>query len=92
MARKKKGRAFNPTGIQGTPTEVEWKKIQKFGKIIRKERMARNWTLENMEEQGWKSWQHWQNIESGKRNITFATILRISKILKRHPKEIWKQL
>lgn len=92
MPVKKKGTAYNPKGVQGTPTEEEWKKIRKFGQIIRNERMARDWTLENMEERGWKSWQHWQYIESGKRNITFATILRVCKTLKIHPKEIWKKL
>ena len=82
MAIRKKKKAHNPKGIQGTPTNEEWRKIKKFGQIIRSERMARKWTLENMEEKGWKSWQHWQYIESGKRNITFATILRVCKVLK----------
>lgn len=88
MAKK----ASNPKGVQGTPTPGEWKKIAKFGKIIRKERMARGWTLEYMEERGWKSWQHWQSIEAGKRNITFASILRICAALRVYPEEIWKQM
>ena len=91
-SKPKKGRAFNPTGIQGTPTESEWKKIRKFGKIIRKERMARGWTLEYMEERGWKSWQHWQAIEAGKKNITFASILRICASLRVKLEKIWGQM
>ncbi len=92
MATKKKSKAYNPKGVQGTPSDDEWKKIKKFGQVVRKERMGRGWTLEDMEEKGWKSWQHWQYIESGKRNITFATILRISKVLKVRPFELWSKL
>jgi ribosome-binding protein aMBF1 (putative translation factor) len=92
MVTKAKGKAHNPKGVQGTPSEDEWKKIRKFGQIVKKERNKRGWTLEDMELQGWKSWQHWQYIEAGKRNITFATILRISNVLKVHPKELWDQL
>ena len=88
MATKKKGATHNPKGIHGTPSDEEWKRIRKFGQIVRKERMARKWTLEDMEERGWKSWQHWKYIESGKRNITFAIILRACKILKMHPREL----
>ena len=92
MAIKQKGKAYNPKGIQGTPSNKEWKQIKRFGQIVRKERLTRKWTLEKMEDQGWKSWQHWQYIEAGKRNITFATVLRICKLLKIHPKELWKQM
>ena len=74
--------------MQGLPSNKEWEQIKKFGQIVRKERQARKWTLEKMEDQGWKSWQHWQYIEAGKRNITFATVLRICKLLKIHPKEL----
>ena len=92
MAMKKKKIAYNPKGVQGSPTESEWKKIRKFGKVVKKERMNRGWTLEDMEEKGWKSWRHWQMIEAGKKNITFASVLRIGKVLKVHPGELWGQI
>ena len=92
VTKKKKSKAYNPKGIQGNPTEEEWKKIKKFGRILKAEREKRGWTLESMEDRGWKSWRHWQYLEVGKRNITFATILRVCYVFKLHPSELWKQL
>ena len=86
---KKKAKAHNPKGVQGNPTDTEWKKIVKFGQTVKKLRKSKDWTLESMEERGWRSWRHWQSIEAGKKNITIATILRISKVLKVPVKDLW---
>lgn len=82
MAKKKKTAA---RGNQNQITDLEWKSIKKFGQNVKTERLRQNLTLESVEELGYKSWKHWQDIESGNRNISFTTVIRIAKCLKIEP-------
>lgn len=56
----------------------EEKFFKKFGEIVRKERHARNWTLEDMSDHGFSP-AHFQKIESGKKAISLFTAQRIAK-------------
>lgn len=73
-------------------SDAERKKLEKFGRIVRKMREAKGWTQEDTETHGFKTWQHWSAIELGKKNINFTTILKVCKVLKVHPREIWDQM
>ncbi len=53
--------------------------LKKLGARIRDLRSARGWTLEEVEQYGWKNWQHLQKIESGK-NITVVTLKRVAQL------------
>ncbi len=84
--------AYNPKGIQNTVKRSEWQSIQKIGSNIKKLREKRNWTLESVEDRGYRSWKHWQAIEAGKRNVNVTTILRIAKVLKVKPEQLFSKL
>lgn len=63
------------------------KYLKKLGLRLRQIRLDKGWTLEETEEHGWPSWRHLQKIESGK-NITIATLIRLSMVYKMSPKDI----
>lgn len=63
-------------------SENEQKQLKVFGEKLRALRESKGWTLEKTEEMGWPSWQHLQKIESGQKNITLLTILRIEELYK----------
>lgn len=69
------------------------KKLQKeFGHHVRKLRHGRGWTLEETEEHGWVSWRHLQQIESGQKNVTLETIVKLAKLYKVTPSDLLKNL
>ncbi|MFZ3229842.1 MAG: helix-turn-helix transcriptional regulator [Pseudobdellovibrio sp.] len=55
--------------------------LKKFGKRVREARLAKGWTLEEMEERGWASWQHLQQIETGLKNINLTTLIKLTNLL-----------
>lgn len=65
--------------------------LKKLGLRLRQIREKKNWTLEDAEEHGWPSWQHLQKVESGK-NITVLTLLRLCKLYKVRPVEVFKDI
>ncbi len=79
MANKTSKRGIAKGTVLVSPQER--KKLEKFGKRIKAERLERGWTLHETEDNGFTNWTHWQYIESGKKNITFTTLLRIAKTL-----------
>ena len=73
-------------------TEKECKEyLIRLGKRLRDIRTRKGWTLEETEEHGWPSWRHLQKVESGK-NITVATLWKISKVYKVPIHEILKEV
>jgi len=52
--------------------------INSAGAAIRKIRLSKNMTLEDMQDFGFSA-QHFQKLESGKKNFSFYTIYRIAK-------------
>lgn len=52
--------------------------VKRFGAEIRKLRLSRSMTLEDMQDYGFSA-QHFQKIESGKKAISFYTAYRIAK-------------
>ncbi|MFH1236356.1 MAG: helix-turn-helix transcriptional regulator [Parcubacteria group bacterium] len=50
--------------------------FRKFGAEVRKLRLSKNMTLEDMQDHGFSA-QHFQKIESGKKAVNFYTVLRI---------------
>jgi transcriptional regulator with XRE-family HTH domain len=68
------------------------KALRLLGLKIRQLRTAKGWTLEQAEDQGYTSWRHLQQIESGNKNITLETILRICKLFKVTPSELLKDI
>lgn len=62
--------------------------MREFGNRVRKARLAKGWTLEEVEEHGWTSWQHLQQIETGQKNINLSTVIRLSTLLKVDPGEL----
>lgn len=74
----------------GRLNQNEVKFIRRFGFILRRLRLSKDWTLEEAEEQavvsGWKScsWQHLQAIEAGKKDVSLSTLLKLSKLYKVH--------
>ncbi len=61
--------------------DKEQKKFFKnFGAMIRKFRLEKNWTLEDMQEHGFSA-QHFQKIEAGKKAVNLYTVVRIAKAL-----------
>lgn len=63
---------------------------REFGLRIRAYRMAKHWTLEDAEEHGWPSWRHLQRIESGAKNVTLETIIRLARLFSVDPGELLK--
>ena len=84
--------ANNPKGIQNIIKRSEWQAIKKIGTNIKELRTKKNWTLESVEERGYRSWKHWQSIEAGQRNINMTTLLRIAKVLKVKPERLLSNL
>jgi transcriptional regulator with XRE-family HTH domain len=64
-----------------TLSAKEIKCLKVFGTRIRTARLQRGWTLEDAEEQGWKSWQHLQQIETGSKNINLTTLIKLLEFL-----------
>ena len=67
------------------------KALKRLGLRLRAIRMQKGWTLEQTEEHGWGSWRHLQKIEAGK-NVTFATLFKLSKLYKMPMSEIFSEL
>lgn len=67
------------------------KKLKGFGLRVRAIREAKGWTLEETEEHGWSNWQHLQKIESEK-NVTLATVFKISEVFNVNLNELFKNL
>jgi transcriptional regulator with XRE-family HTH domain len=63
-----------------------------FGRRVRKYRIAMNWTLEETEEHGWPSWRHLQRIETGAKNVTLETIVRLGHLFSIDPGELLRGL
>lgn len=63
--------------------------LKKFGLKIRQLRESKGWTLEETEEHGWPSWRHLQRIESGNKNITILTLIRLQKLFKISIKDLF---
>ena len=70
-------------------TAEEKKYLKRVGTKIRGLRIAKDWTLEDVEEHGWNNWQHLQKIEAGK-NITLVTLRRVAQLYKLDPSELLK--
>ncbi|MGZ3803091.1 MAG: helix-turn-helix domain-containing protein [Pseudobdellovibrionaceae bacterium] len=69
------------------------KKILKdFGARVRQLRNERGWTLEETEDHGWISWRHLQQIESGQKNVTLETIIKLARLFKIHPGELFSYI
>jgi len=66
-------------------------KLRQVGSTLRSIRMDKDWTLEDTEEHGWHDWKYLQKIESG-RNITLATLFKISDFYKISLSQIFKDL
>ena len=67
------------------------KLLKKLGLRLRGIRESKGWTLEYAEERGVKNWQHLQQIESGKKNINFTTLIRLCKVYRISPSELLKE-
>ena len=70
----------------------ERKLLKEFGRIMRAEREAQELTLYDIESRGYPSWQHWQKLEDGLRDFRLTTVMKISKVLKKHPGELFGAL
>jgi len=68
------------------------KAFRVFGLKVRQLRQAKHWTLEDAETHGYPSWRHLQQIESGNKNVTLETILRLSKLFDVTPSELLKDI
>ena len=66
---------------QGSMSAEDVRFLKKVGSRIRSIRNEKGWTLEQVEEHGWKDWTHLQKIESGK-NITIVTLRRVGQLFK----------
>ena len=51
---------------------------------MRAEWEAQELTLYDIESRGYPSWQHWQKLEDDLRNFRLTTVMKISKVLKKH--------
>ena len=61
--------------------DKEQKKFFKnFGAMVRKFRLEKGWTLEDMQEHDFSA-QHFQKIEAGKKAVNLYTVVRIAKAL-----------
>ncbi|MCT4641816.1 MAG: helix-turn-helix domain-containing protein [Bacteriovoracaceae bacterium] len=79
MSKKPAKRGIAKGTVLVSPSER--KQLQKLGKRIKAERLARGWTLHETEDNGFSNWTHWQYIESGKKNITFTTLMKVANTL-----------
>ena len=52
--------------------------FKKCGALIRRLRLLKNLTLEDMQDYGFSA-QHFQKVESGQKAINFYTVFRIAK-------------
>jgi len=52
---------------------------QRMGRLLRKLRQKKGWTLEETEDHGWHDWKYLQKIETGQ-NITVATLFKLFEI------------
>jgi XRE family transcriptional regulator, aerobic/anaerobic benzoate catabolism transcriptional regulator len=66
--------------------------MRSLGQRIKQVRNKRGWTLEQIEEKGYRSMRHWQQLESGSRNISFIILLRVSKTLQISLSELFKEI
>lgn len=64
------------------------KKLEKFGRMLRKIREDRGWTLEDVEEHGFKNWRVLQRLESGKHNVSLLMLVELGRLYRMHPSEI----
>jgi transcriptional regulator with XRE-family HTH domain len=71
----------------GNVRSEEQRYLGKVGAKVRRLRLERGWTLEQVEEHGWNNWQHLQKIEAGK-NITLVTLRRVALLFKVTPSEL----
>ncbi|MGB6092520.1 MAG: helix-turn-helix transcriptional regulator [Moheibacter sp.] len=62
--------------------------LKDFGKKVKNEREAKNFTLQDMEFHTGIDYSDFNKIELGKTNITFRTFLKIAKGLNKQPKEL----
>jgi transcriptional regulator with XRE-family HTH domain len=60
-----------------------------FGKKIKAERETQKLTLQDMEFNTGIDFSDFSKIEQGKANITFKTLYKIAKALKKHPKDLF---
>lgn len=63
-------------------------KLKKFGRILRKIREDRGWSLEDAEGHGFRSWRVLQRLESGKHNVSLLTLIEIGKIYRMSASEV----
>lgn len=69
------------------------KKARKaFGLKLRQLRNQKKWTLERCEELGYKSWRHLQLVESGKKDISFTTLVNLANLFGITPSELLKDV
>jgi transcriptional regulator with XRE-family HTH domain len=64
--------------------------LVEFGKKVKTEREARNFTLDDMEFYTTIDSSDFNKIEQGKTNITFKTFIKIAKGFRLHPKELFE--
>jgi len=65
--------------------------LERLGSRLRAIRKEKGWTLEQAEAHGVPSWRHLQKIEAGK-NITVATLWRLSRVYKIPMSDLFKNL
>lgn len=65
--------------------------FRKFGVEVRRLRLEKGLTLEDMEQYGFSA-QHFQKIESGKKAVSFYTVLRAARAFKISLAELTKNL
>ena len=58
-----------------------WKMVKRIGRNLRKVRIDRNKTQEEMSERIGFSYKHFQSVENGERPLSMRTLFRISKRL-----------
>ena len=66
--------------------------LKQLGFKLRSIRLERGWTLEQTEEHGWVSWRHLQQIETGRKNITVASLHQLSRVYKMPMSKILEDL
>lgn len=72
---------------------MRWQTLaNRIGKNIKRIRKERELTQEQAAEKAQDiSWRYWQYIESGKRNYSLKTLVRIAKALEVDPSELTKE-
>lgn len=61
-----------------------------IGENMQAIRKRKGWTLEKMEEQGFKNWTHYKALESGKKNMTISTFILACSALETTPNKLLK--